>query len=256
MERDDAQVGHVLSRREALALIGAAGASVLGGGSALAAFPARPAAAFSGRPLGLPSCIVRPRQTEGPYFVDEKLERSDIRSDPTDGSVKEGSPLRLTFHISRLDASGCGPLPGALVNLWQCDALGVYSDVRDINGRFDTRGQKFLRGYQVTDPDGIARFTTIYPGWYQGRTVHIHFKIRTDPSSEGGREFTSQLYFDDSLTDRVMGRELYASKGGQRGRVRNMQDGIFRNGGDQLIVAPTEDGKGYAATFDIGLQIT
>lgn len=246
MEHDDAQVGHVLSRREALALLGAAGASVLGGAPALAAFP--------GRPFRLPSCIARPRQTEGPYFVDEGLERADIRSDPADGSVSEGAPLRLAFHVSRIDESACRPLPGALVDLWQCDALGVYSDVRDINGLFDTRGKKFLRGHQVTDADGIARFTTIYPGWYQGRTVHIHFKIRTDPGADRGREFTSQLYFDDALTDRVMAREPYASKGDERA-VRNRGDGLFRNGGDQLLLDVAEEGDGYAATFDIGLQL-
>jgi protocatechuate 3,4-dioxygenase beta subunit len=177
MRHDDEQVGRVLSRREALALMGAASASMLGGRPVLAAFP--------GRVQALPSCIVRPRQTAGPYFVDGQLERSDIRSDPTHGSVSKGATLRLAFHVSRIDADGCTPLPGALVHLWQCDALGVYSGVEDLEGRFDTVGQKFLRGFQPTDADGIARFTTIYPGWYEGRTVHIHFTIRTDPTSDG-----------------------------------------------------------------------
>ena len=245
MRHDDERVGRVLSRREALALMGAASASMLGGRPALAAFP--------GRVQALPSCIVRPRQTAGPYFVDGQLERSDIRSDPTDGSVSKGAPLRLAFHVSRIDADGCAPLPGALVHLWQCDALGVYSGVEDLEGRFDTVGQKFLRGFQRTDADGIARFTTIYPGWYEGRTVHIHFTIRTDPSSDG-REFTSQLYFDDSLTDRVMDAKPYASRGRDRA-VRNLQDDIYLAGGDQLLLEVEEDDDGYAARFDIGLQI-
>jgi protocatechuate 3,4-dioxygenase beta subunit len=114
--------------------------------------------------------------------------------------------------------------------------MGIYSGVEDINGLFDTVGKQFLRGHQVTDADGIARFETIYPGWYRGRTVHIHFKIRTDPSAESGHEFTSQLYFDDSLTDRVLA-------------------GIFRSGGDQLLLDVVEERDGYAAMFDIGLQI-
>lgn len=246
MEHDDAQVGRILNRREALALLGAGGASLMAGVPALASLP--------DRRLRLPSCVVRPRQTAGPYFVDESLERSDIRSDPADGSVKEGARLRLRFHVSAIDGAGCRPLSGVLVDVWQCDALGVYSGVRDINGRFDTVGKSFLRGHQTTGPDGLARFTTIYPGWYEGRTVHIHFRIRTDPSSETGREFTSQLYFDDGFTDRVMTREPYASRQGPRS-VRNEADAIFRNGGDQLLLDVVEDGAGYAASFEIGLQM-
>jgi protocatechuate 3,4-dioxygenase beta subunit len=199
----------------------------------------------------LPSCIVRPEMTEGPYFVDEMLNRSDIRPDPSTGEVKEGLPLQITMRVSQI-GDACAPLAGAQVDIWHCDALGVYSDTTDPG--FDTVGQKFLRGYQVTDAHGVAQFTTIYPGWYQGRTVHIHFKIRTDPNSEVGEEFTSQLFFDDSLTDQVHAQEPYAGKG-QR-TLRNDGDGIFREGGDQLLLQLTPTGEGYAATFDIGLQTT
>jgi protocatechuate 3,4-dioxygenase beta subunit len=129
----------------------------------------------------VPACVVRPEQTEGPYFVDDKLDRSDIRSDPTDGSMKEGIPLLLTFKVSQVSNSGCTPLGGATVDIWHCDALGVYSDVSDPG--FNTVGQQWLRGYQTTEANGQANFTTIYPGWYQGRTVHIHFKIRTTTPS-------------------------------------------------------------------------
>lgn len=246
MDHDDVQIGHVLSRREVLALLGAAGVSVLGGRFA---FPG-PRRAFGSV---LPSCVVRPAQTEGPYFVDEMLNRSDIRSDPTDGSTREGARLDLAFRVSRVGGADCRPLEGALVDVWQCDALGVYSDVRDINGRFDTTGQKFLRGHQVTDASGTARFLTIYPGWYEGRTVHIHFKIRTEPESGRAYEFTSQLYFDDAVTDEVMRNEPYASKG--RRQVRNRQDGIFRRGGEQLTLAVVPGEEGYSATFEIGLQL-
>lgn len=245
MEKDDVQVGRVLSRREALGLIGASGVAVLGGSSALEASP--------NVPFRLPNCIVKPSQTEGPYFVDTKLDRSDIRSDPTDGSVCEGTPLYLTIQLSRLNSSGCRPLPGALVDLWQCDALGIYSGVEDINDQFNTVGKQFLRGHQMSDEHGIARFLTIYPGWYQGRTVHLHFKVRTDPGSETGHEFTSQLYFDDSVTDRVLAGEPYAQNEGER--PRNADDRIFQSGGDQLLLEVVEHADGYAATFDIGLQI-
>jgi protocatechuate 3,4-dioxygenase beta subunit len=178
--------------------------------------------------------------------VDEGLLRSDIRSDPGDGSVKEGALLELIVNVSRVSGSGCTPLEGVTVDIWHCDALGVYSDVSDPG--FSTLGQKFLRGYQITDANGQARFTTIYPGWYQGRTVHIHFKIRHE-----GYEFTSQWYFDDSLSDEVFQQEPYAAKG-ERG-TRNENDGIYRNGGDQLMLAVVPSGAGYAAAFDIGLQM-
>jgi protocatechuate 3,4-dioxygenase beta subunit len=202
----------------------------------------------------IPSCVVRPEQTEGPYFIDEKLNRSDIRSDPSGGSVKPGVPLRLAFHVSRIAGASCSPLSNAIVDVWQCDALGAYSDVRDINAGFDNRGKKFLRGYQQTDTNGIAEFLTIYPGWYPGRAVHIHFKIRGESSSRRGLEFTSQLYFDESITDEVHKQTPYNSKG--RRSTINDADFAFRRGGKQLIPSLTKHEQGYAAKFDIGLQMS
>jgi protocatechuate 3,4-dioxygenase beta subunit len=171
--------------------------------------------------------VVRPQQTEGPYFVDEKLNRSDIRSDPADGAVKPGVPLQLVFQVFQVGDRTCTPLRNAIVDVWHCDAAGVYSDVSDRS--FNTVGQKFLRGYQVTNDNGTAEFLTIYPGWYPGRTVHIHFKIRTNSNSQSNYEFTSQLYFDDALTDQVHSQAPYAARS-QRAE-KNDQDGIFRNGG-------------------------
>jgi len=306
MEHDDAQVGRILSRREVLALFGAAGATLLVGcapdqpGSAAptsaagqpttAAVPqasagataaiapttlnaeaatsvavagtqapaatqaptaviSQPTVATAGG--AIPACVVRPEQTLGPYFVDEKLNRSDIRSDTSDGSVKDGVPLQLIFRVSQVGANGCAPLSGATVDIWHCDALGIYSDVRDRS--FTTVGKTFLRGYQATDANGMAQFTTIYPGWYQGRTVHIHFRVRSNAASGQSYDFTSQLYFDDAVTDQVHAQAPYASKG-QR-TTRNDGDGIFRAGGDQLLLALAQTTQGYAATFEIGLQL-
>jgi protocatechuate 3,4-dioxygenase beta subunit len=198
-----------------------------------------------------PTCVARPEQTEGPYFVDEKLHRSDIRTEPSDGSVKPGAPLRLEFHISRIAGGSCVPLAGANVDVWQCDALGVYSDVRDRS--FDTRGRKFLRGYQITDAKGMAQFLTIYPGWYEGRAVHVHFKIRSEDAARRRLEFTSQLYFDESITDQVYNSAPYNSKG--RGTTTNESDFIFRRGGKQLLPVLTRDSQGYTAKFNLGLQI-
>ena len=198
----------------------------------------------------LPSCIVSPQQTEGPYFVEEALNRSDIRSDPSDGSIKAGVPLRLILRVSQVSAGACTPLQGAVVDIWHCDAEGVYSDVRDRG--FTTVGQKFLRGSQTTNSDGTVEFTTIYPGWYQGRTVHVHFKVRNSIDPQGYK-FTSQLYFDDALSDQVYAQAPYNSKG-QRD-MRNGNDHIYQDGGEQLTLQLTPDKAGYTGTFNIGLQM-
>lgn len=139
----------------------------------------------------------------------------------------------------------------ALVDVWHCDALGVYSDVQDPGG--STVGQKFLRGYQVTDASGRAAFTTIYPGWYSGRAVHIHFKTRTDGGASSVLEFTSQLFFDDELSDTVYAVEPYASKGAHD--VQNADDGIYIESGGQTLLSVGPAGTGYASTFDIGVQV-
>jgi len=243
MDIDDIPIGRVLSRREALAFLGATGALLFLGCSDSSATSSDTGDASS-------SCVVRPELTEGPYYVDEELLRSDIRSDPSDGTIRPGALLALTFNVSRAAANACSPLAGAIVDLWHCDALGVYSDVSDPS--FNTSGKKFLRGYQVTGSDGVARFTTIYPGWYQGRAVHIHFKIRSAASAASAYEFTSQLFFDDLLTDQVHATEPYASKG-QR-TLRNSGDGIYTSGGSQLVLDVTGTADGYAATFNIALD--
>jgi len=260
MDNDDRQVGKILTRRDILKLFGVAGVATLAACAPATSATSQPtstplstnkaAQAASATVVGsLPSCIVRPAMTEGPYFVDEKLNRSDIRSDPSDGSVRDGLPLELTFLVSQLNGN-CVPLSGALVDIWHCDAQGVYSDASDPS--FNTKGKKFLRGYQTTDASGMAKFTTIYPGWYQGRAIHIHFKIRTDVGK--AYEFTSQLFFDDTLSGQVYAQAPYASKG--LPTMRNEDDGIYRNGGSQLLLNLTPITTGYASTFDIGLNIT
>ena len=237
-EKDDREAGCILSRREVISLLGgAAGAGVF--------------SSFQQASAALPACVGKPEQTEGPYFLDGMLNRSDVRSDPSDGTISDGIPLSLIFRVSSIGARGCAPLAGAVVDLWHCDARGYYSGVQDHS--FNTTGKKFLRGFQVTDRAGITRFATIYPGWYPGRTVHIHFKIRTDPSSKAGQEFTSQLYFDDSLTDQVYTLPPYSSRG--RRMMRNEEDFIYRIGGKQLMLVLDKDGPGYTSTFDIGLQL-
>src|SRR5262249_40406594 len=143
------------------------------------------------------SCVATPEQTEGPFFVDERLNRADVRSDPATGRMREGVPLKLRLFAHALSGSACTPFGGAIIDIWHCDASGAYSDVEG------AAGQKFLRGYQTTGGDGSVEFVTVYPGWYRGRATHIHFKVRGSSSSKRGYEFTSQLYFDEALSDRI-----------------------------------------------------
>jgi protocatechuate 3,4-dioxygenase beta subunit len=258
-----------ITRRQALGVLGLAGVAGLGviagcgGGddpatgtptatqaatktaSSGATATASPAATAAPTSAAVIACVVTPALTEGPYFVDEMLNRSDIRSDPTSGAISDGVPLALTVRVYNTGA-GCAPVSGAHVDIWHCNAEGLYSD-ESANG---TVGQKFLRGYQVTDGDGDATFTTIYPGWYSGRTVHIHFKVRTYDGSSKTYEFTSQLFFDDSLSDQVFSGAPYSARPNRD--TRNSNDNIYD---DMMLMNVTQSEGTYTSTFDIGLQM-
>ena len=258
---DDKPVGRVLTRREMLVLLGGASAALMAGMSLPRKVSAQGSPTATPSPTPLPACVVRPELTEGPYFVDGQLNRFDIRVDPRDGSIKEGLPLRLIYRVSNVTGGVCAPLAGAHVDIWHCDAEGRYSGVQD--ARFDTSGQMWLRGYQVTDDRGIAEFLTIVPGWYSGRAVHIHFKIRTDPESTSGYEFTSQLFFDPAQIEKVYEDEAYAARG--LPNMPNSRDNIFRQSDGLLtldmaamtaeMLADLELESGVTATFDIGLDL-
>jgi protocatechuate 3,4-dioxygenase beta subunit len=257
MENDDRPVGQILTRRDALKLLGVGSVSFLAACAAPAAtstivptVASTPGTSVTSSAL---DCVVRPELTIGPYFVDGQLNRPDIRSDPSDGSVKEGVPLTININISNVSNNSCSPLEGAQVDMWHCDAQGVYAGVSDQG--FDTTGQQFLRGYQLTDGTGKVQFLTIYPGWYSGRAVHIHFTIRTTATDGSDYQFTSQFFFDDTLTDQVHAQEPYASKG-QRD-TRNADDSIYNGGGDQLLLNLEGDNtNGYTSTFNVGLDLT
>jgi protocatechuate 3,4-dioxygenase beta subunit len=174
------------------------------------------------------SCRVTTEQTEGPYYFDADSIRSDIRED------REGAKLRLAIRVR--DAESCEPIANAVVDIWHCDASGVYS------GFDEGEGERFLRGAQVTNKEGIAEFVTIYPGWYPGRTVHIHAKVHLDKQTV----LTTQLYFGDETSDKV-----YASAPYEPGRDQlNTSDGIFD---ESLILTMKEEGDGYlgAIGFDV-----
>lgn len=256
IDNDDAPVGRILSRREVLSLLGAAGAATLlsaciarGVNSGMPGPGSSDIAALATTNASLPTgCVVRPELTEGPVFVEEDLNRSDIRLDPSNGKMSEGVQFDLTFNVTQLDNSACIPLSGVQVDIWHCDADGIYSDTTELG--MQTVGQKFLRGYQVTDESGVAKFTTIYPGWYEGRAVHIHFKMRTGD----GYDFTSQLFFDDTLSDEVFAAEPYNARGERS--LRNDDDGIFGQSGGQMMLTVNKVDTGYAATFAVALDLS
>ena len=188
------------------------------------------------------SCVVRPELTEGPYYLDTDLLRSDIRED------RAGVPLVLAFSVSQVVSNACQMLPGAIVDVWHADASGDYSGVGSL------RGDTFLRGIQQTDAQGAASFQTVYPGWYSGRAPHIHFKVRSSASSTSAYEFTSQLFFDDDLS-----RDVYTSVAPYNARgeqnTTNGRDGIYAQGGSQMLLDVSESDGVYRATFDIALYV-
>lgn len=247
--------GAPFSRRQALMFLSAAGASSIAGcpdsatltGDSSANANANTGDVTNGNASITGVCVVTPSETEGPYFVDELLNRADVRSDPESGTVEDGVLLRLRLTVHRVDGNVCSPLEGAIVDIWHCNAEGLYSDVSANR----TVGQKFLRGYQTTDADGVVEFSTIYPGWYSGRTVHIHFKVRTLSGTRTTFEFTSQLFFDEAITSEVYQQTPYSTRG--EPDTSNARDGIFRSA---TLLTLERDGDGWLGGFDIGLQMT
>jgi protocatechuate 3,4-dioxygenase beta subunit len=182
-----------------------------------------------------------PGVTEGPYWVDELLVRSDVRKDPATGIVQPGLPMVLTINVALLVNGKTYAWPGAFVDIWQCNALGVYSD-EAVQG---TSGEKFLRGLQATDASGNARFVTVFPGWYSGRTPHIHFRVRVPNSRRTAivYNFVSQLFFGDRITDLIYSTTHPYTQRPNRD-TRNTTDGIF--------TGPSTDGE---VASDTGAQL-
>lgn len=198
-----------------------------------------------------------PTVTEGPYWVDEKLFRSDIRTDPSNGSVRQGVLLRVIIKVQNLSSSGCTPLAGAYVDIWHCDAKGIYSDEPTYNpgggtGSVNTVGQKFLRGYQITDENGRVEFTTVYPGWYTGRTIHTHLRVRTYDGSTVLSNFVSQIFFDEEINNLVMAQPDYARSSSRN--TTNANDNIYRVTNQERMMSTTTGSvsEGYTSTITFG----
>ena len=184
---------------------------------------------------GSVKCVLAPEQTEGPFYIEDEKVRRNI----TDG--RRGVPLTLRATV--VDASTCKPIKGAAVDIWHCDAGGVYSGFGQ-----GASSRTFLRGMQRTNLNGLAILKTIYPGWYQGRTVHIHVKVHVG----GNVVHTGQLYFPDTLTDKVYRKAPYRSRPGRT--TRNANDFVFANGGKNSMVSVRSDGSGgYVAAITMGV---
>ncbi|TKK77302.1 intradiol ring-cleavage dioxygenase [Herbidospora galbida] len=191
------------------------------------------------------TCVLTPSTTPGPYYFDADRIRSDIRED------RPGTRLDLAIRVR--DSETCAPLKDAVVEIWHCDAGGLYSGAESAStggpgggGGGDlvpADGNRYLRGAQVTNADGIVTFTTIWPGWYPGRTVHVHAMVHVG----GDRTLTTQVMFDEALNDAVLAAEPYAGRGGRD--TRNENDSIFQAA---MVMKTVRAGDGHrgAITFD------
>ena len=257
-----------LTRRRSLAALG----GLLAGAAAgrIASAEAAPGIGPAGVASGAVTCVLTPELTEGPYYIAGEQTRRDIT---------EGKPgVRLALTLKVVDASSCAAISGALVDIWHCDASGVYSG---FGGGGPTPGGPgsgpgggqpppgggapppggggpgrqaptnkltFLRGSQHTDRRGVATFLTIYPGWYAGRTVHIHVKVHLG----GNVVHTGQLFFPDTFTDGVYAAHPYSSRPNRN--PRNRRDSIYVNGGRSSVLALAHKDAGVTGAITLGVH--
>ena len=222
----------------------------------LTSLAASPAAMLGARPLaaqetaaasaGLISsnvCLLATEVTEGPYYTDPELVRADI----TEG--KEGVAMDMVIQV--VDAA-CQPIAGARVDIWHCDAQGNYSGYANqgSDGTLDTSSETFLRGTQMADEQGIVTFRSIYPGWYRGRTTHIHHKVFVDETNV----LTGQIFFPDALSQYLYNNlPPYNDRASARDTV-NSSDGIAAQAGESAYAAVREATDRYVATLVIGVN--
>lgn len=199
------------------------------------------------------TCLLAPKQTEGPYYIPKEKIRGNLVEH------KPGTPLKLQLRV--IDAATCKPIKNAAVDIWHCDAGGVYAGFQSASaggppggGAGPTDKATFLRGIQMTNSQGYAEFQTVYPGWYRGRTVHIHVKVHLGGQVVGHVVHTGQLYFPDTLTAKVYQTGVYRSRAAARDTF-NTSDGIDQSGGRQSTLALKRDGRGgYIGAIALGVH--
>ena len=220
-----------VGRREALVALTAAGAAMAMACGSDSPTSASGSTTETGSTNG--SCAVTPNETIGPFPSTRDLLRSDVR----DG--KDGVVLALTLRVVNANA-GCAPVQGANVEIWHVDAAGNYSQY---GGQTTVN---FLRGIQATNAAGEVAFTTVYPGWYQGRATHIHVEV----TQNGVSRKVTQIAFPESVNDEVHRSAVYASRG--TNPTTNLRDGIFADSLASEIVTPTgSPTSGYSALFQV-----
>ena len=225
-----------VGRREAIAVMSAASAAVaLGCGDSPSSPSATPTTTTGGTTNA--ACAVTPTETIGPFPSLTDLFRSDIRE------TKTGTVLTLTIKVVNVNAS-CAAVPSANVEIWHVDAAGDYS-------QYGTQtAQTFLRGIQTTNASGEVTFTTIYPGWYQGRATHIHVEVTVS----GRSVKATQIAFPESINNTVHTQGVYAGRG--TNPLSNASDGIFSDSLSSELVTPTGSAAaGYAASFQVGISV-
>jgi protocatechuate 3,4-dioxygenase beta subunit len=182
-------------------------------------------------------CAVSPSETAGPFPSVVSIVRSDIRENRT------GVPLNLAIKVVNVN-NGCAPVSGANVEIWHCDVAGNYSEY----GSQTT--QTYLRGVQTTDASGQVNFTTIYPGWYQGRATHIHIEVKVNSRSVK----VTQIAFPESINNTVYASSVYSSRGSNP--TSNLSDDIFRDSLASELVTPAGDpSAGYSASCQVGIAV-
>jgi protocatechuate 3,4-dioxygenase beta subunit len=228
-------------RRQALTTAFGAGAVLLGGARLLGVSPTSDALAAS-------ACTLTPEQEEGPFYVPLERIRSNITGSRT------GVPLNL--QIALIDSSTCKPIKGAAVDIWQADATGHYSDEQSEG----TVGQAWLRGVQLTNAAGVAKFTTIYPGFYAGRAPHIHAKVHLGGSaanakySGGHVSHNGQIFFPEALSTKVYATSPYTSDTNER-TYRNGDRVYTQQGGARSVLQITGGSAGSRLTGRVTLAV-
>ncbi len=235
-----------LSRRQALGLMGAAGAGAVAVGGLVLPNATAIAQAPGGTRLILPAsnvCMLTPETTEGPYYTDPKMVRADI----TEG--RPGVPTEVQLQV--VDTM-CRPLANARVDIWHCDAAGMYSNYtgQGDNGTTSTVGQIFMRGTLMTDSDGVAAFKTVYPSWYRGRTTHIHFKVFLDTVNV----LTGQMFFPDALSEYLYANVAPYSARARRRDTANNNDSIAQEATAASFAYVKERKDSYLAAMVIGVN--